>query len=78
MAFLLGHLPPQLHVVITSRSDPPLPLARLCGRGASSSTRRADLRFTPEEASALLRECGGWTWLRRGSPRWTPGPRGGR
>ena len=33
MAFLLDHLPPRLHVVISSRSDPPLPLARLRARG---------------------------------------------
>ena len=59
MAFLLGHLPPQLHVVITSRSDPPLPLARLRARGQLVELRAADLRFTPEEASALLREVWG-------------------
>ena len=59
MAFLLGHLPPQLHVVITSRSDPPLPLARLRARGQLVELRAADLCFTPEEASALLREVWG-------------------
>jgi ATP/maltotriose-dependent transcriptional regulator MalT len=59
MAFLLGHLPPRLHVVITSRSDPPLPLARLRARGQLAELRTADLRFTPEEASALLREVWG-------------------
>jgi ATP/maltotriose-dependent transcriptional regulator MalT len=56
MAFLLGHLPSRLHVVITSRSDPPLPLARLRARGQLVELRAADLRFTPEEAAALLRE----------------------
>jgi LuxR family maltose regulon positive regulatory protein len=56
MAFLLGHLPPQLHVVITSRSDPPLPLPRLRARGQLAELRTADLRFTPEESAALLRE----------------------
>jgi len=56
MAFLLSHLPPQLHVVITSRSDPPLPLARLRGSGQLAELRAADLRFTPEESAALLRE----------------------
>jgi LuxR family maltose regulon positive regulatory protein len=59
MAFLLDHLPPQLHVVISSRSDPPLPLARLRARGQLAELRAADLRFTPEEASALLREAWG-------------------
>jgi LuxR family transcriptional regulator, maltose regulon positive regulatory protein len=59
MAFLLGHLPSRLHVVITSRSDPPLPLARLRARGQLVELRAADLRFTPEEAAALLREAWG-------------------
>ena len=59
MAFLLGHLPPQLHVVITSRSDPPLPLARLRARGQLVELRSADLRFTLEESAALLGEVWG-------------------
>jgi LuxR family transcriptional regulator, maltose regulon positive regulatory protein len=59
MAFLLDHLPPQLHVVITSRSDPPLPLARLRARGQLVELRAADLRFTPEEAAALLGQAWG-------------------
>jgi LuxR family maltose regulon positive regulatory protein len=61
MAFLLRHLPPQLHVVITSRSDPPLPVARLRAAGQLAELRAADLRFTPQESSALLREVWGWT-----------------
>jgi LuxR family transcriptional regulator, maltose regulon positive regulatory protein len=56
MAFLLSHLPPMLHVVLASRTDPHLPLARLRARGQMVELREADLRFTPEEASALLRE----------------------
>jgi LuxR family maltose regulon positive regulatory protein len=59
MAFLLDHLPPQLHVAISSRSDPPLPLARLRARGQLAELRAAALRFTPEEAAALLREAWG-------------------
>ena len=59
MAFLLGHLPPQLHVAITSRSDPPLPLARLRARGQLAELRAADLRFTSQEAAALLGEVWG-------------------
>jgi ATP/maltotriose-dependent transcriptional regulator MalT len=54
VAFLLGNLPPQLHVVIATRADPPLPLARLRARGHLAELREADLRFTAEEASALL------------------------
>ena len=49
MAFLLEHLPPQIHLVIASRADPALPLARLRGRGELVEIRAADLRFTPEE-----------------------------
>jgi ATP/maltotriose-dependent transcriptional regulator MalT len=54
MAFLLEHLPPQIHLVIASRTDPPLPLARLRGRGGLVEIRAADLRFTPGEAAAYL------------------------
>ena len=45
--FLLEHLPPQLHLVIAGRADPPLPLARLRARGELVEIRAADLRFTP-------------------------------
>ena len=54
MAFLLEHLPPQIHLVIASRTDPALPLARLRGRGELVEIRAADLRFTPGEAAAYL------------------------
>ncbi len=54
MAFLLDHLPPQLHLFIVSRSDPPLPLARLRARGELVEIRAADLRFTLSEAAAYL------------------------
>ena len=56
VAFLLDHLPSQLHLVITSRIDPVLPLARLRARGEVVELRAADLRFTPDEATAFLRE----------------------
>src|SRR4051794_39100520 len=52
--FLLDHLPPQLHLAIASRSDPPLPLARLRSRGELTELRAADLRFTPGEAVDFL------------------------
>jgi len=55
VAFLLDHLPPQAHLVIASRADPPLPLARLRARGQLTEVRAADLRFTIEEAEAYLR-----------------------
>jgi LuxR family maltose regulon positive regulatory protein len=59
MAFLLEHLPPQIHLVIGSRADPALPLARLRGRGELAEIRAADLRFTPGEAAAYLNEVMG-------------------
>ena len=59
MAFLLDHLPPWLHVVIASRADPALPLARWRARGELVETRAADLRFTPDEAAAYLNEMMG-------------------
>ncbi|HTQ90875.1 MAG TPA: tetratricopeptide repeat protein [Streptosporangiaceae bacterium] len=54
VAFLLDHLPPQVTMAITTRADPPLPLARLRGRGELLELRAADLRFTAEEADAFL------------------------
>jgi LuxR family maltose regulon positive regulatory protein len=54
LAFLLDHLPPHMHLVIASRSDPPLPLSRLRGRSQLAEVRTADLRFTSDEASAFL------------------------
>ena len=59
LAFLVEHLPPVLHLVLASRSDPPLPLARLRARGQLAELRADDLRFTAEEAAALLRESAG-------------------
>ena len=59
MAFLLDHLPPQLHVVIAGRADPALPLARLRARGELAEIRAAELRFTPDEAAAYLNEMMG-------------------
>jgi LuxR family transcriptional regulator, maltose regulon positive regulatory protein len=54
VAFLLDHLPPRMHLVIASRSDPPLPLARLRARGELIEIRASDLRFTPDETAAFL------------------------
>jgi LuxR family maltose regulon positive regulatory protein len=56
MTFLLDHLPPQVHVLITTRADPPLPLARLRAQGELVEIRAEDLRFTVEEASNYLNE----------------------
>ena len=54
LTFLLEHLPPQLHLVIATREDPHLPLARLRGRGQLTELRAADLRFIPSEAAEFL------------------------
>jgi LuxR family maltose regulon positive regulatory protein len=54
LTFLLDHLPPQLHLVIATRADPPLPLARLRARGQLTELRQSDLRFTTDEAAAFL------------------------
>jgi LuxR family transcriptional regulator, maltose regulon positive regulatory protein len=61
MTFLLEHLPPQIHLVLVTRADPPLPLllARLRGRGELLEVRADDLRFTSEEAAAYLNEVAG-------------------
>ena len=55
LEFLLAQLPVSLRVVLASRSDPPLPLARLRARGQLAELRAADLRFTLGEAGELLR-----------------------
>ena len=55
--FLLSHLPPQLHLIVASRSDPPWPLARLRARGTLNELRSADLRFTSQEAAAFLNQA---------------------
>lgn len=59
VAFLLERLPPQLHLVILSRVDPPLPLALLRVRDELTEIRADDLRFTPEEAEAFLNQVMG-------------------
>jgi LuxR family maltose regulon positive regulatory protein len=56
---LLEHRPPGLQLVLTSRADPPLGLARLRARGQLAELRAAQLRFTAEEAAALLRQAVG-------------------
>jgi LuxR family transcriptional regulator, maltose regulon positive regulatory protein len=59
LAFLVEHLPPQVHLVLASRSDPPLALARMRVRGELLEIRAADLRFTLNEASAYFRDAMG-------------------
>jgi LuxR family maltose regulon positive regulatory protein len=54
LTFFLDHLPAGVHVVLSGRTDPPLPLARMRARGELAEIRVADLQFTDEEAIALL------------------------
>ena len=57
LAFLVEHRPAGITVVLASRSDPPLPLARLRARGQLTEIREAELRFTPAEAAELLQHA---------------------
>ena len=59
LGFLLEHRPAALRLVLASRADPPLGLARLRARGQLAELRAAELRFTVEEAAALLRQAVG-------------------
>jgi LuxR family maltose regulon positive regulatory protein len=59
LTFLLEHLPPHMHLVIATREDPPLPLARLRVRGQLAELRAADLRFTPAEVAEFLNQVMG-------------------
>ena len=59
IAFLLEHLPPQMHLVVTTREDPQFPLARLRARGQLTELRAVDLRFTPSEAAEFLNQMMG-------------------
>jgi LuxR family maltose regulon positive regulatory protein len=59
LAFLLEHLPQQMHLVIATREDPSLPLARLRARGQLTELRAADLRFSCSEATVFLSQVMG-------------------
>ena len=59
LTFLLEHLPPSMHLVIATREDPALPLARLRARGQLTELRAADLRFTAAEAAGFLNDAMG-------------------
>src|SRR5262249_15997432 len=55
VAFLLRHMPPSLQVVLTTRAEPPLPVARLRTAGELAEIGAAELGFTAGQAGALLR-----------------------
>lgn len=56
LVFLIDHQPPQMHLVIVTREDPDLPIARLRARGQCIEFRAADLQFTPAEAAEFLNQ----------------------
>jgi LuxR family maltose regulon positive regulatory protein len=59
LTFLIAHLPANMHLIITTRVDPPLPLARLRARDKLTELRANDLRFTAEEAAMFLSQVMG-------------------
>jgi len=59
LTFLLEHLPQQMHLIIATREDPTLPLARLRVRDQLTEVRATDLRFTPSEAAEFLNQVMG-------------------
>jgi LuxR family maltose regulon positive regulatory protein len=56
LIYLLEHAPPNLHLVIATRADPPLPLALMHSRGQLVELRAAELAFTPQEASIFFHD----------------------
>ena len=78
MAFLLAHLPARLHLVLATRSDPPLPLPRLRARGDLVEVRAADLRFTDRRGRVVPERGHGTRARSRPTCRpWRGGPRAG-
>lgn len=59
ITFLLNHQPPQMHLIISTRTDPPLPLAQLRAHDELTELRAGDLRFTSDEASIFLNQRAG-------------------
>jgi LuxR family maltose regulon positive regulatory protein len=59
ISLLVDHAPPQLHLIISTRADPPLPLSRLRAGRQLTELRAADLRFTPAETATFLTEMMG-------------------
>jgi len=59
VAFLVDHLPPQVHLILAGREDPSLPLARLRASGDLTELRAMELRFTAEESARFLNDVRG-------------------
>jgi LuxR family maltose regulon positive regulatory protein len=58
--FLIEYLPPTIHLVITGRTDPPLPISRLRVQGEVNEVRASQLRFTKDEVAAFLNDLMGF------------------
>jgi LuxR family maltose regulon positive regulatory protein len=59
ITFILDHQPPQMHLLLNTRIDPPLPMSKLRARGQLNELRQADLRFSEEETVAFLKQSSG-------------------
>jgi hypothetical protein len=77
VGYLLEHLSERTRLVITSRADPPLPLARMRARGQLLEIRAADLRFTATKLRTTRTARWASGWRRTTSRRWTCAPEGG-
>ncbi len=77
LQFAVEHLPAQMHLLISSRVDPDLPLARLRVRGQLTELRAADLRFTPEDIDLFLRQTLGFPLAEERCRYWSGAPRDG-
>ena len=69
LSFVLDHLPANMHLVVATREDPPLSLARLRARGQLTESRAVDLRFTSSEAAEFLDQVMGLSLSARTWPR---------
>ena len=65
LAFLLDHLPPRMHLVISGRSDPFLPLSRMRSKGELTELRAENLRFSAQETTTFLNQVMGLTLSRQ-------------
>jgi LuxR family maltose regulon positive regulatory protein len=59
VSYVIEHLPENVHLVVSGRADPPLPLPKLRARNQMTEIRAAELRFTTDEAAAFLRDAMG-------------------
>jgi ATP/maltotriose-dependent transcriptional regulator MalT len=77
LTYLIEHPPPQMHLVIATREDSHLSLARLRARDHVTELRAADLRFTPAEAADFLTQVMGLHLSAEDITRWDGAPKAG-